>query len=168
MECGHHGHVLALYIKTDGNIVVVEDLLRSVCLLRYRVSDGTLEEIARDFDSNYMRSVEILDDSYILGAEDHGNVFVLKRNAEAISDEEKCRLDMQSGYHIGDYVNVFVRGTLSNASVTKPVGGEIHFSIALFVSSAIQFSSEQCLVQSEHFSNCRKKISDFSPCWKRH
>jgi DNA damage-binding protein 1 len=123
MECGHHGHVLALYIKTHGNIVVVGDLLRSVCLLRYRVSDGSLEEIARDFNSNYMRSIEILDDGHVVGAEDHGNIFVLKRNFEASSEEEKCRLDVQSGYHIGDFVNVFVRGSLSGTTVAKKSDG---------------------------------------------
>lgn len=123
LECGHHGHVLALYVKAKDNIVVVGDLLRSVCVLRYKASDGSLEEIARDFNSNYMRSVEIGDGNHVIGAEDHGNIFILKQNLDAKSEEEKSRLDVQSGFHVGDYINVFVHGSLSNTKTSGAIEG---------------------------------------------
>jgi len=115
VEFGHHGHVLALYVKTKGDYIVVGDLLRSVCLLHYKASDGTLEEVARDFSSNYMRAVDIINNEYCIGSEDHGNIFVLKRNLDAKTEEEKGRLDMQSGFHLGDFINVFRQGSLSSS-----------------------------------------------------
>lgn len=37
-ECGHHGHVLALYVKCRGDFIVVGDLMKSMSLLMYKVS----------------------------------------------------------------------------------------------------------------------------------
>jgi hypothetical protein len=36
-ECGHHGHILALYVVTRGDFIVVGDLMKSVSLLLYKV-----------------------------------------------------------------------------------------------------------------------------------
>ena len=44
-ECGHHGHILALYTKCKGNLIVVGDLMRSICVLEY--NEGALKEVAR-------------------------------------------------------------------------------------------------------------------------
>ena len=38
-ECGHHGHILALYVQTRGDFIVVGDLMKSISLLIYKVSD---------------------------------------------------------------------------------------------------------------------------------
>lgn len=37
-ECGHHGHILALYVQTRGDFIVVGDLMKSISLLMYKVS----------------------------------------------------------------------------------------------------------------------------------
>lgn len=36
-ECGHHGHILALYVQTRGDFIVVGDLMKSISLLVYKV-----------------------------------------------------------------------------------------------------------------------------------
>lgn len=36
-ECGHHGHILALYVQTRGDFIVVGDLMKSISLLLYKV-----------------------------------------------------------------------------------------------------------------------------------
>ncbi|MCL7038249.1 hypothetical protein MKW94_006303, partial [Papaver nudicaule] len=36
LECGHHGHILALYVQTRGDFIVVGDLMKSVSLLIYK------------------------------------------------------------------------------------------------------------------------------------
>lgn len=40
-ECGHHGHILALYVQSRGDFVVVGDLMKSISLLIYKVSAAT-------------------------------------------------------------------------------------------------------------------------------
>ena len=41
--------------------------------------NGVLEEVSRDFNSNYMRAVEVVgDDEHFVGADDNGNLFVVR------------------------------------------------------------------------------------------
>lgn len=113
-ETSYKGCILALYIKTHGDFVVVGDLMRSVTLLHYRSVDGSLEEVARDYNANYMRAVEALDDDHYLGCEDLGNIFVLRRQAEASNEEERSRLELHAEMHLGDCVNVIRHGSLNS------------------------------------------------------
>jgi DNA damage-binding protein 1 len=56
LECSHQGHILALCVVVRGDFVIVGDLMRSISLLLYKNSEGTpsIEEIARDFNPNWM------------------------------------------------------------------------------------------------------------------
>lgn len=127
--CEHMGHIMSLFCKTAGDLVLVGDILRSISvlqLIKTKSSVGTevtsLKEVSRDFNSNYMRAVEMLGDDFFLGAEDNGNLFIVKRpGADCVSpstagltltEEEKSRLEMQSAFHLADFVNVFQRGML--------------------------------------------------------
>lgn len=114
-ECGHHGHIIVLYLKSYGDYVLVGDLYRSLSLLKYKATDGALEEVARDFNSNQMRAIELLDgEEYFLGAEEAGNLFCVRRQIDATIDEEKARMVSQGEFHLGDYVNVFRHGILNS------------------------------------------------------
>lgn len=113
LECGHHGHILALYLKASDDMILVGDLVRSICLLRYRERDCLIEELARDFNSNLMRSVEIWNESHFVGAEDHGNLFIMRTPQNTKTEEERSRLEVLSGYHLGDFINVITKGSLS-------------------------------------------------------
>jgi len=114
-ECGHHGHVLVLCLKTIGDFVLVGDLYRSLSVLKYKSTDGALEEVARDFTSNQMRAIEVMDGyECFLGAEEFGNIFVVKRQLDATLEEEKTKMISQGEFHLGDYVNVFRHGMLNS------------------------------------------------------
>ncbi|GAB5037075.1 dna damage-binding protein 1a-like [Nannochloropsis oceanica] len=67
-----------------------------------------------------MTAVDMLDDDTFLGAEDHYNLFTVRKNSEAPSDEERYRLQTVGQYHLGEFVNKFVRGSL----VVQPREGE--------------------------------------------
>lgn len=47
LECSHFNFITALYLKTKGDLVLVGDLMRSVCLLSYKQIDSSFEEVAR-------------------------------------------------------------------------------------------------------------------------
>lgn len=114
-ECGHHGHILVLYLKARGDLILVGDLLRSVTLLLYKSSEGTLEEVSRDYHSNYMRAVEVMgDDEHFLGADDNGNIFTVRRQLDAATDELRSKMECQGAFHLGDNINVFSRGSLNS------------------------------------------------------
>ncbi|XP_074558641.1 DNA damage-binding protein 1a [Curcuma longa] len=111
-ECGHHGHILALYVQTRGDFIVVGDLMKSISLLLYKHEEGAIEELARDYNANWMSAVEILDDDVFVGAENNYNLFTVRKNSDAASDEERGRLEVVGEYHLGEFVNRFRHGSL--------------------------------------------------------
>ncbi|KAL6500624.1 DNA damage-binding protein 1a [Orobanche hederae] len=111
-ECGHHGHILALYVQTRGDFIVVGDLMKSISLLIYKNEEGAIEERARDYNANWMSAVEILDDDIYLGTENNYNLFTVRKNSEGTSDEERGRLEVVGEYHLGEFVNRFRHGSL--------------------------------------------------------
>nr|XP_027191973.1 DNA damage-binding protein 1 isoform X1 [Cicer arietinum] len=111
-ECGHHGHILALYVQTRGDFIVVGDLMKSISLLLYKHEEGAIEERARDYNANWMSAVEILDDDIYLGGENSFNLFTVRKNSEGATDEERGRLEVVGEYHLGEFVNRFRHGSL--------------------------------------------------------
>lgn len=112
-ECGHHGHLLALLLKSRGDVLVMGDILQSITLISFNDDSSKLEEVARDFTCNYMRAIEIVDDNTFVGAEDNGNLFFVHRDP-ASKASESGRLEISGEFHLGELVNAFKHGTLSN------------------------------------------------------
>lgn len=80
VECTYYNCIIALYLKTKGDFILVGDLMRSITLLAYKQMAGDFEEIARDFDPNWMSAIEILDDDTFLGAENNFNLIVRQKD----------------------------------------------------------------------------------------
>ena len=112
-ECSHHGHIIAYCVATRGDWILVGDLMKSVSLLLYKPEEGAIDEMARDFNANWMTAIEMFDDDETyLGAENNLNFFTVARNSNAMTDEERSRLEIIGEYHVGEFVNVFARGSL--------------------------------------------------------
>ena len=106
----HHGHILSLFVKASGENIIVGDLMRSISVYSY--SSNGIEEIARDYNASWTTSCEIVSPNIYLGAENWNNIFSLRRNADATSEETRCRLETQGGYYLGEMVNKFIPGNL--------------------------------------------------------
>ncbi|KAJ6654120.1 hypothetical protein lerEdw1_007388 [Lerista edwardsae] len=129
-ECNHYNNIMALYVKTKGDFILVGDLMRSVLLLAYKPMEGNFEEIARDFNPNWMSSVEILDDDNFLGAENAFNLFVCQKDSAATTDEERQHLNEVGLFHLGEFVNVFCHGSLvmqNLGETSTPTQGSVLF-----------------------------------------
>lgn len=115
---------MVLFLKSKGEFILVGDLIRSMSLLKYNPTNSTLETVSRDFNSNYMRAVEIIDgkEDFFLGFDDYGNVFSARYNADAVSEEEKSKLEICGEFHIGDEVNSAQRGSLVYQSIEQQEG----------------------------------------------
>eukprot|EP00794_Sanderia_malayensis_P018109 gene18109-19918_t len=111
-ECNYCNVILALYIKTKGDFILVGDLMRSMILLAYKPMEGRIEEIAHDFSPNWMTAVELLDDDTFLGAENSFNLFTCQKDSAATTDEERTNLNEVGRFHLGEFVNVFRHGSL--------------------------------------------------------
>lgn len=93
-------------------LAIVGDLMRSISVVQYYPQHETLEEIARDFNTNWTTAVEMLTDDVYLGAENWNNLFVLRRNTKSQSEEIRCRLDTIGEFHLGEMCNKFMKGSL--------------------------------------------------------
>lgn len=94
-------------------LAIVGDLMRSISLVQYYPEHKALEEVARDFNGNWTTAMEMLTDDFYLGAENWSNLFVLRRNAKAASEEVRCRLETVGRFHLGEMCNKFVTGSLT-------------------------------------------------------
>ena len=106
-------------IDDTEQLAIVGDLMRSIALVQYYPEHQALEEIARDFNANWTTAVEMLTDSLYLGAENWNNIFKLRRNAKATSEEVRCRLETTGEYHLGEMCNKFVNGSLVMPQTTN-------------------------------------------------
>ncbi|KAI0234301.1 DNA damage-binding protein 1 [Lamellibrachia satsuma] len=130
VECSYFNSIIALYLKTKGDFILVGDLMRSITLLAYKAMEGSFEEIARDFNPNWMTAVEILDDDTFLGAENSFNLFTCQKDSAATTDEERQHLQEVGLYHLGEFVNVFRHGSLvmqHSSETTTPTQGSVLF-----------------------------------------
>lgn len=114
LECSHHGNILALLLKAQDDILLVGDVFRSVSVLKHSTESHELQEMCRDFNSHYMRAIEVWCDGFYVCSEDKGNIFIGRRNASAETEEERGKLEIVSGYHAGEYLNAMRPGNLSN------------------------------------------------------
>ncbi|KAK3102365.1 hypothetical protein FSP39_010832 [Pinctada imbricata] len=112
LECSYFNNIVALYMKSKGDFILVGDLMRSITLLLYKPMEGTFEEIARDFNPNWMTAVEILDDENFLGAENSFNLFTCQKDSASTTDEDRQNLQEVGMFHLGEFVNVFRHGSL--------------------------------------------------------
>lgn len=98
--------------QTKEQLAIVGDLMRSISLVQYYPEHSTLEEVARDFNANWTTAVSMLTDDVYLGGENWNNLYVLRRNTKATSEEVRCRLDTVGEFHLGEMVNKFMSGSL--------------------------------------------------------
>ncbi|KAG5890187.1 hypothetical protein JTB14_010651 [Gonioctena quinquepunctata] len=112
LECSHFNNIISLFLKTKGDFILIGDLMRSMTLLQYKTMEGSFEEIARDYNPNWMTAVEILDDDIFLGAENNFNMFVCQKDSAATTDEERSQMHEVGQFHVGDMINVFRHGSL--------------------------------------------------------
>lgn len=88
------------------------DIMRNMTLLQYKTMEGSFEEIARDYNPNWMTAIEILDDDTFLGAENSFNIFVCQKDSAATTDDERLQMQEVGQFHVGDMINVFRHGSL--------------------------------------------------------
>ncbi|KAG8190009.1 hypothetical protein JTE90_000108 [Oedothorax gibbosus] len=129
-ECSYFNNIIALFLKTKGDFILVGDIMRSMALLLYKPLEGSFEEIARDHHPNWMTAVEVLDDDTVLGAENSYNLFVCQKDSSATTDEDRSHLQEVAYFHLGEMINVFRHGSLvmqHPGESTTPTQGSILF-----------------------------------------
>ena len=90
-------------------MIVVADLMKSVCIVKFvQGEDGLenkLEEIGRHYQTVWSTAVASVDDDTLLLSEAQGNLIVLNRNINGVTEQDKHRLIPTSEIALGEMVN---------------------------------------------------------------
>mmetsp|Transcript_321 Transcript_321/g.632 ORF Transcript_321/g.632 Transcript_321/m.632 type:complete len:442 (+) Transcript_321:110-1435(+) len=126
MGSGHHGHLISLVVKSlvssdkslskrqekKKQLAIVGDLMRSIALVEYYPKHQVIQELARDFNSNYCTEIAMLTNNIYMGSEGYNNLFVLQYNPHATTEQARVRLNTVGHYHLGEMTNKMMGGSL--------------------------------------------------------
>lgn len=127
-------------ITVTGNLIAVADLMKSVSIVEYKIGeDGlshSLTEVARHFQTVWATSVACIAEDTFLESDAEGNLIVLHRNVNGVTEDARRKLEVTSEISLGEMVNrirpVDVQH-LSNVTVTpKAFLATVEGSIYLF------------------------------------
>uniref|UniRef100_A0A1B6DPY2 DNA damage-binding protein 1 n=2 Tax=Clastoptera arizonana TaxID=38151 RepID=A0A1B6DPY2_9HEMI len=159
IECSYFNNVIALYLKTKGDSVLIGDLMRSLTILKYRIMEGSFEEVSRNYNPHWMTAVEIIDDETFLGAENHNNIFLCnKASNDEASEEERLAMRETGNFHVGDMINVFRHGSLvkNHGQLSTPIEGSIIYGT---VNGAIGLITQLNVFSFELLEQLEEKLS---------
>ncbi len=96
-------------LSISGRNIAVADLMKSVSILQYNPgvegTPDTLEEIARHYQTSWATAVAEVDDSTYLESDAEGNLMVLYRETNGVTEADRMRLRVNSDMLLGEMVN---------------------------------------------------------------
>lgn len=96
-------------VTVTDDLVAISDLMKSVCVVQYKADeDGlqdTLTEVARHFQTVWATGVASVAKDTFLESDAEGNLVVLRRNVNGVTDDDKRRLEVTSEISLGEMVN---------------------------------------------------------------
>ncbi|CAI4224837.1 unnamed protein product [Auanema sp. JU1783] len=119
LECSYFNNLSASQVKVEGDLVVVDDVLRSFGILSYNPVENTLEERARDYRGMCMTALEFIDADTIIGSDIGYNIIVGKLTKPPHFDSYEF---LEKGlYHIGEAISTFQRGVFRASSLNRSI-----------------------------------------------
>ncbi|KAJ9307256.1 hypothetical protein DTO217A2_3315 [Paecilomyces variotii] len=96
-------------ISVTGNLIAVSDLMKSVSIVEYKEGDNglpdSLNEVARHFQTVWATAVATVEENTFLESDAEGNLIVLRRNVNGVTEDDKRRLEVTSEVSLGEMVN---------------------------------------------------------------
>lgn len=174
-----HNNSLALYMDTEGDRVLIGDLMRSVSVLTTTNKDPlSLRLMAVDNKPSWMTAVKFVNENLYIGSDDRNNVFTLSLNTPVPPPRKNAhlytspsgiqKLDIEGGFHIGSQINCFRQGilldVLSNSQKKKNDENDMDMDItateAPFTFATVHGSIGTIKTISEESFHFFKRIQD--------
>ncbi len=93
-------------ISVHGTQIAVADLMKSVSILSYEASpEKRLIEIARHYQTSWATAVAHISENMYLESDADGNIALLKRNLNGVTEDDRRRLEIISSFRLGQMVN---------------------------------------------------------------
>ncbi|KAK0417985.1 hypothetical protein QR680_013312 [Steinernema hermaphroditum] len=121
LECSYFNFINCLYLKAKGDIILGGDIMRSLAVLVYKPVESTLTELARDFNTSWVTSCELVNVNQYIAGENGFNIYSLQRDLRAKTDEERQRLVTTGQFYLGEMINCINAGELLDAPLDSSV-----------------------------------------------
>ncbi len=96
-------------LAVSGNSIAIADLMKSITVVEYQRGDSglpdTLKETARHFSTVWATAVGDVDQNTFLESDAEGNLMLLRRDQEGVTEDDKRRLEVTSEIRLGEMVN---------------------------------------------------------------
>lgn len=96
-------------VTVTGDLVAVSDLMKSVSIVQYKEGQnglpGSMTEVCRHFQTVWGTGVAYIAEDTFLESDAEGNLVVLRRNVNGVTDDDKRRLEVTSEISLGEMVN---------------------------------------------------------------
>ncbi|KKZ66853.1 DNA damage-binding protein 1 [[Emmonsia] crescens] len=129
-------------IAVTDNFIAVADLMKSVSIVEYQQGakglPDSLTEVARHFQTLWSTAISPIAENTWLESDAEGNLVVLHRNVNGVTEDDKRRLEVTSEILLGEMVNrirpVNIQGSLGAEAAISPRAflGTVEGSIYLF------------------------------------
>jgi len=85
-------------------------MMKGTSLLECDLATGKLSEVARNYQTQWVTSVALLDRETVVSADAEGNVIIQKWDTNGVTPEDRRRLSVTGEIRIGEMVNRFRKG----------------------------------------------------------
>ncbi|KAF2199118.1 DNA damage-binding protein 1 [Delitschia confertaspora ATCC 74209] len=107
-------------MTVHGDLIIIGDLMKSVVVVQYIPGQGglpdSIKEVARHFQTSWSTAVAEIDDDLYLQSDAEGNLAVLQRNPNGVTEDDKRRLNSTAEMKLGEMVNRIKRIDVQAAS----------------------------------------------------
>ncbi|KAF2473956.1 uncharacterized protein BDR25DRAFT_257002 [Lindgomyces ingoldianus] len=107
-------------VTVNGSIITIADLMKSVVAVEYKRGEtglpDTIVEIARHYQTTWATAVAEVDENTYLESDAEGNLMVLYRDSNGVTEDDKKRLKRSSEMLLGEMVNRIRRIDVVTAS----------------------------------------------------
>ncbi|KAF2121507.1 mono-functional DNA-alkylating methyl methanesulfonate N-term-domain-containing protein [Lophiotrema nucula] len=127
-------------ITVNGSLIAIADLMKSMVVVEYKKGEtglpDTIIEVARHFQTTWVTAIAEVDKNTYLESDAEGNLAVLYRDLNGVTEEDKKRLNMSSEMLLGEMVNKIRRIDVASAQdavvVPRAFMGTVEGSLYLF------------------------------------
>ncbi|KAF8456915.1 damage-specific DNA binding complex, subunit DDB1 [Terfezia claveryi] len=114
-------------ISVCENIIAVGDMMKGTSLLEWDPARGKLSEVARNYQTQWLTSVALLDRETVVSADAEGNVIIQKWDTNGVTPEDRRRLSITGEVRIGEMVNRFRKVIDTHQLPEMPVLPRVYF-----------------------------------------
>lgn len=125
-------------ITVNGSLIAIADLMKSLVLVEYQRGEneqaGKITEIARHYQTAWATAVAEVDENTYLESDAEGNLAILYRDPNGITEDDKRRLNVSAEMLLGEMVNRIRRIDVVTAPDAVVVPRAFMATVSLLVS----------------------------------